>query len=115
MIAQRFHDRCEAGRLLAAKLAAYADRPDVVVLALPRGGPLRMKWPVRFTCRSTCLSFANSVSPATKSWRWVGAVATGGRSVRRGAAFRRDPRGQAARITAEWEAGELPETSPFAV
>src|SRR5262245_39744264 len=33
-----FHDRTEAGRLLAAKLAAYANRPDVLVLALPRGG-----------------------------------------------------------------------------
>jgi putative phosphoribosyl transferase len=35
---QRFRDRAEAGRLLAAKLAAYANRPDVLVLALPRGG-----------------------------------------------------------------------------
>jgi putative phosphoribosyl transferase len=34
----RFRDRREAARLLAAKLAAYADRPDVIVLALPRGG-----------------------------------------------------------------------------
>jgi putative phosphoribosyl transferase len=34
----RFRDRAEAGRLLAQKLTAYADRPDVVVLALPRGG-----------------------------------------------------------------------------
>src|ERR671914_1216834 len=34
----RFRDRSEAGRLLAAKLADCADRPDVVVLALPRGG-----------------------------------------------------------------------------
>jgi predicted phosphoribosyltransferase len=33
-----FHDRRAAGRLLAAKLASYAARPDVVVLALPRGG-----------------------------------------------------------------------------
>ncbi len=33
-----FRDRREAGRLLAAKLAAYSDRPDVIVLALPRGG-----------------------------------------------------------------------------
>src|SRR5258706_14014008 len=33
-----FRDRHEAGRLLAAKLATYADRPDVFVLALPRGG-----------------------------------------------------------------------------
>jgi putative phosphoribosyl transferase len=35
---QRFRDRAEAGRLLATKLAAYANRPDVLVLALPRGG-----------------------------------------------------------------------------
>jgi putative phosphoribosyl transferase len=33
-----FHDRTEAGRQLAAKLMRYADRPDVLVLALPRGG-----------------------------------------------------------------------------
>jgi predicted phosphoribosyltransferase len=33
-----FRDRSEAGWLLAAKLAEYADRPDVLVLALPRGG-----------------------------------------------------------------------------
>src|SRR5438132_1617910 len=33
-----FRDRRDAGRLLAEKLAAYANRPDVVVLALPRGG-----------------------------------------------------------------------------
>src|SRR5260370_22809682 len=33
-----FRDRHEAGRLLAAKLAKYADRADVIVVALPRGG-----------------------------------------------------------------------------
>src|SRR3979490_1537835 len=33
-----FHDRSEAGRLLAEKVGAYANRPDVLVLALPRGG-----------------------------------------------------------------------------
>ena len=33
-----FQDRFEAGRLLASKLKDYANRPDVVVLALPRGG-----------------------------------------------------------------------------
>jgi Phosphoribosyl transferase domain len=33
-----FADRREAGRFLAAKLAEYADRRDVIVLALPRGG-----------------------------------------------------------------------------
>jgi predicted phosphoribosyltransferase len=38
MAPERFRDRREAGRLLAQKLAAYANRPDVLVLALPRGG-----------------------------------------------------------------------------
>jgi predicted phosphoribosyltransferase len=33
-----FEDRKEAGRALAARLRLYAGRPDVVVLALPRGG-----------------------------------------------------------------------------
>src|SRR3981189_1608052 len=33
-----FRDRRDAGRLLAEKLAAYANRPDALVLALPRGG-----------------------------------------------------------------------------
>jgi predicted phosphoribosyltransferase len=33
-----FRDRRDAGRKLAERLAAYANRPDVVVLALPRGG-----------------------------------------------------------------------------
>lgn len=33
-----FHDRFEAGQILAEKLQHYRDRPDVLVLALPRGG-----------------------------------------------------------------------------
>ena len=33
-----FEDRHAAGRILAGKLRAYADRTDVVILALPRGG-----------------------------------------------------------------------------
>jgi predicted phosphoribosyltransferase len=38
MNGSRFANRRKAGRLLATKLAAYANRPDVIVLALPRGG-----------------------------------------------------------------------------
>ena len=34
----RFRDRFEAGRRLAARLRDYAGRDDVIVLALPRGG-----------------------------------------------------------------------------
>jgi predicted phosphoribosyltransferase len=33
-----FKDRLQAGRVLATRLAEYADRTDVIVLALPRGG-----------------------------------------------------------------------------
>jgi putative phosphoribosyl transferase len=35
---RRLRNREEAGRLLAERLAAYREAPDVVVLALPRGG-----------------------------------------------------------------------------
>jgi putative phosphoribosyl transferase len=34
----RFRDRIEAGELLAEQLTGYANRPDVLVLGLPRGG-----------------------------------------------------------------------------
>jgi putative phosphoribosyl transferase len=34
----QFRDRTEAGELLAEKLSAYANKPNVLVLALPRGG-----------------------------------------------------------------------------
>jgi predicted phosphoribosyltransferase len=34
----RFRDRAEAGRRLAEALGKYAGRPDLLVLALPRGG-----------------------------------------------------------------------------
>jgi putative phosphoribosyl transferase len=33
-----FRDRADAGRVLAARLAGFAGRNDVIVLALPRGG-----------------------------------------------------------------------------
>ena len=33
-----FRDRREAGWQLAKHLASYANRPDVIVLGLPRGG-----------------------------------------------------------------------------
>src|SRR5207249_4665624 len=37
-MARPFRDRTDAGQQLAAQLSAYANRPDVLVLALPRGG-----------------------------------------------------------------------------
>jgi putative phosphoribosyl transferase len=38
VMSPRFRDRFDAGRCLATWLASYAGRPDVVILALPRGG-----------------------------------------------------------------------------
>ena len=38
MTARLFRDRADAGRQLAARLKPYAGTPDVMVLALPRGG-----------------------------------------------------------------------------
>lgn len=35
---RRFHERFDAGRMLAEHLRDYAGQPDVLVLALPRGG-----------------------------------------------------------------------------
>src|SRR5215207_10836126 len=49
----RLRDRIEAGQQLARELAEYANRPDVLVLALPRGGvpvaveALRLERPAR--------------------------------------------------------------------
>jgi putative phosphoribosyl transferase len=37
-VTERFRDRSDAGRRLAARLTRYAGRSDVLVLALPRGG-----------------------------------------------------------------------------
>jgi putative phosphoribosyl transferase len=34
----RFRDRAQAGRLLASRLTKYADREDVTLLGVPRGG-----------------------------------------------------------------------------
>jgi putative phosphoribosyl transferase len=38
MMRPQFQDRVEAGQVLASELGAYVGQPDVLVLALPRGG-----------------------------------------------------------------------------
>jgi putative phosphoribosyl transferase len=74
----RFSDRHEAGRLLGARLRAYADKPDVLVLGVPPGGvvvaaevaaSLRAPLDV-FVVRELPVPGAGSVS--------MGAIAAGG-------------------------------------
>jgi predicted phosphoribosyltransferase len=38
LMSRRFRDRADAGRVLGSLLSAWSDRPDVLVLGLPRGG-----------------------------------------------------------------------------
>ena len=74
----RFRDRHDAGRRLAAELGTYAHRPDVIVLALPRGGV-----PVGFEV-ATALGVPLDVFVVRKlgvPWHEelaMGAIATGG-------------------------------------
>ncbi|MBD2525802.1 phosphoribosyltransferase [Nostoc sp. FACHB-133] len=75
---QKFRNRTEAGKLLAARLTEYANRSDVLVLGLPRGGV-----PVAFEVARTldapldvCLVRKLGV-PGHKELA-MGAIATGG-------------------------------------
>lgn len=75
---QAFKDRVQAGGLLAQRLQAYAKRPDVIVLALPRGGV-----PVGF-CVAQALEVALDVlivrklgMPGHEEYA-MGAIASGG-------------------------------------
>jgi putative phosphoribosyl transferase len=54
-----FHDRTEAGQLLAKRLMTYAARRDVLVLALPRGGvPVGFEVAQVLRCSSGCFRCA---------------------------------------------------------
>ena len=69
---QRFRDRSDAGRRLAEKLAAYADRQEFWSWHCRAAGyPSLLKWPWPSARRSIFSSYASSVFPDTRSWRWV--------------------------------------------
>ena len=74
----RFRDRSEAGRELAARLAAYAQRRDLLVLALPRGGV-----PVAFEVAKTLQApldvfLVRKLGVPGSEELAMGAIATGG-------------------------------------
>lgn len=74
----RFRNRTEAGRKLAEKLTAFADRDDVLVLALPRGGV-----PVAFEVAETLhapldVFLVRKLGVPGNEELAMGAIATGG-------------------------------------
>ena len=76
-----FHDRRDAGRRLATRLMLYAKRPDVLVLALPRGGV-----PVGFEVASALdvpldVVVVRKLGVPSHEELAMGAIATGGARV----------------------------------
>src|SRR5918911_2019878 len=74
----RFRDRSEAGRVLASGLADYAGRPDVLVLALPRGGvPVAYEVARALGARLDVFLVRKLGAPGHEEWA-IGAIASGG-------------------------------------
>jgi len=76
-----FRNRSEAGRLLAARLSEYADRTDVLVLALPKGGvPVAAEVSSALGCPLDVLVVRKIGVPWNPEFA-LGAVASGGMMV----------------------------------
>jgi putative phosphoribosyl transferase len=75
---RRFRDRTEAGRVLATKLSAYANRSDVLVLGLPRGG-VPVAFEVAAALHSSLVVFVvRKLGLPGQEELAMGAIATGG-------------------------------------
>jgi putative phosphoribosyl transferase len=73
-----FHDRTDAGRKLAEMLTRFADRTDVIVLALPRGGvPVAFEVARRLKAPLDILVVRKLGTPGHEELA-MGAVASGG-------------------------------------
>jgi predicted phosphoribosyltransferase len=73
-----FHDRVEAGRLLAGRLGKYAGQPDVMVIGLPRGGvPVAAQVAWELNAPLDILVVRKLGSPGNAELA-MGAIATGG-------------------------------------
>jgi len=73
-----FADRTEAGKQLAKALVKYANRPDTIVLALPRGGvPLGYEVAKALHCPLDVLVVRKLGTPGQEELA-MGAVASGG-------------------------------------
>jgi putative phosphoribosyl transferase len=73
-----FRDRAEGGRRLAEKLGKYAGRPDLLVLALPRGGvPVAFEVSQALGARLDVLVVRKLGVPGSEELA-MGAIASGG-------------------------------------
>ena len=80
-VPRAFHDRRQAGRLLAPLLRGYAGRRDVVVLALPRGGvPIAYGVAVAIGAPLDVFTVRKLGVPGHEEFA-MGAIASGGVSV----------------------------------
>lgn len=76
-----FRDRFDAGRALASRLSGYEGRPDVIVLALPRGGvPVAFEVARRLRLPLDVLVVRKLGFPGHEEVA-MGAIATGGARV----------------------------------
>lgn len=77
-----FHDRAHAGRLLGEALAKYAGQPDLLILALPRGGvPVAHEVARRLQAPLDVLVVRKVGVPGHEEFA-MGAIASGGIQVR---------------------------------
>ena len=77
MVAQ-FADRAEAGKVLATKLSAYANAPNALVLALPRGGvPVAYEVAIRLKLPLDVVIVRKLGVPSREEMAF-GAIASGG-------------------------------------
>lgn len=74
----RFQNRSEAGVILAGKLKGYAEKPDVVVLGLPRGGvPVAYKVAEALSAPLDIFLVRKLGAPGHEEFA-IGAIASGG-------------------------------------
>ena len=89
-------DRPAAGRRLVAPLQAYANRPDVIVLALPRGGvPVAYEVATALDVRLDLMLVRKLGVPSHEEFA-MGAIASGGIQILNEQALRAHPIDQAA-------------------
>jgi putative phosphoribosyl transferase len=74
----RFRDRTHAGQALAAKLGHYTNRPDVVVLGLPRGGVIVAAEVARALDAPLDIFVVRKLGMPGHEELAIGAIATGG-------------------------------------